>query len=140
MATYSVPSGTFSYAQTLTASTADTVSFGDRAGYVTVANLGATVIYARADGTAALVAAEGTYAVLPGESALLANGSPLWYQSSKVIPSGVNQFGGGNTATSPSSPGEVQSQRSLAGQMANPGTIVSLISTAGESYSVEFAG
>jgi hypothetical protein len=140
MANYNVPSGTFSFGQTLAADTADSVTFADRAGYVTVTNIGTTVIYARADDQAATVAGEDCYAVLPGESALLANGLPLWYQSSRVIPQGVNEFGGENTASSPSSPGEVQSQRSLAGQMANPGTTVSLISTAAESYVVSFAG
>jgi hypothetical protein len=140
MTTYSVPSGTFSYSNTLTATAADTVTFADRAGYVTAANLGSSVIYARADGQAATVGGEGCYVVLPGESAILANGLPIWYQSSRVIPQGVNEFGGGNTSSSAASPGMIESQTSLAGQMTNPGTTVSVISPAAESYTIAFAG
>ena len=71
MATYTVPSGTYAYSQTLTAGTADTVEFGVRANYVSLANTGDTVMYARADGQPATVAGEGCIEVLPGREAVL---------------------------------------------------------------------
>jgi len=140
MANYNVPSGTFSFGQTLTADTADTIQFADRAGYLTIANTGTSVIWVRADGQAATIQGEDCYAVLPGESAILANGLPLWYQSSRVIPQGVNQFGGRNTSDSPTNPGSVTPMESLAGQMTNPGTQISLVSSEPVAYSIAFAG
>jgi hypothetical protein len=140
MTAYSVPAGTSTITETLTASAADTVTFADRAGYVSITNSGTTVLYARADGTAATVAGQGCLAVLPGTTSVLANGEPLWYQSSKVIVKGVNQFGDGNTATSPASPGMVTPMESLAGQMVNPGTVVSIISSAADTYTLALAG
>jgi hypothetical protein len=114
------------------ASTAETTTFADRYGYVTVQNLSATagqLLYVRADGTAATVGGQGCLVVPAGGQVVIANGEPLWYQSSKVIAQGANQFGGGNTASSPSNPGTVTPMESLAGQMANPGTHVSVISS-----------
>lgn len=134
--------GTTSYGSTITTGgTAETVTFTDRYGYITVTNLGTTAIYVRTDGTAAGVSASSSYVVGPGASVLFANAQPIWYQSSRVLPKGVHQVGGGNTATSATSPGTVTPMESLAGQMANPGTVVSVIcATAGGAYSVEAAG
>lgn len=132
--------GVTSYSSTLVASTADTVTFTDRYGYVSVANTGTGIIYVRLDGTAATVAGASCYAVMAGEVAMFANGLPLWYPSSRVIQKGVNQFGGGNTATSPTDPGTVTPMESLAGQMVNPGTSVSLISSGTPTYTVSAAG
>jgi hypothetical protein len=145
VATYTVPSGTSSITETLTASAADTVTFADRARYIAINNTGSTVLYARADGTAATVGGQGCIAVEPNATALLANGGIYWNQSSNVIPTGVNQFGAGNTSSSPSSPGMVQSQRSLrgnqpAGSFPNPGTVVSIISSAADAYTLALAG
>lgn len=105
---------------------AGTLQFADRYGYMQVTNPGTAVIYASADpaNTAPSTSNDGI-PVAGGATVLVANQNPVWYQSSKVIPQGANQFGNGNTASSPSSPGMVQSQRSLAGQMTNPGTTVS---------------
>jgi hypothetical protein len=124
MTSYSVPSGAFSISETLTANSVDTISFADRGNYISVTNIGTTVLFARADGTAATVAGEGTYPVLPGSSTILANGLPLWYQSSRVLIDGSNNAAG----------------QSRAGQMANPGSTVSLVSSASVAYSVSFAG
>lgn len=124
MATYTVPSGTYAYSQTLTAGTADTVEFGVRANYVSLANTGDTVMYARADGQPATVAGEGCIAVLPGREAVIANGLPIWHQSARVLVQGDDNANG----------------QSKAGQTANPGTQVSLISSAAESYTIAFAG
>lgn len=141
MATYAVPSGTFSYSNTLTANTADSISFADRAGYLTVTNTGSTVMYARADGQAATIAGEGCLAVLPGQSQILANGEPLWYQSSKVIPKGQPVNAQGTGTTSPFNPAIEQPYMSSgAGQMANPGTSVSVISAAADTYTLSLAG
>lgn len=135
--------GTTSYASTASVSTADVVTFPDRYGYVTVANLGtAGVLYVTTNNIAPTVpttSESNVYAVQPGQTEVFANQLPLWFQSSKVIPQGANQFGGGNTTSSPASPGEIQSQRSLAGQMANPGTIVQIIGAA-NAYVVAAAG
>jgi len=141
MTDYSVTPPNTTFSQTLTASTADTVTFTDqRARYASITNTGSAVLYARADGQAAAIGGEGCIAVLPGTEAVIANGLPMWFPSSNVIPQGVNQFGGGNTSSSPSSPGMVQSQRSLAGGVSNPGTVISLISTAADTYTVALAG
>jgi hypothetical protein len=135
-----LPAGTSVYSSTLAAATADTVTFPDRYGYLTVTNTGTTVLYVRSDGTAATVAGNDCLAVVPGESEMVANAEPLWYQSSKVILAGVNQFGGGNTAANPGAPGMIQSQTSLAGHATNPGTSISLISAGTPSYTVAAAG
>jgi hypothetical protein len=107
---------------------AGTYQFADRYGYVQIANGGTAVIFASADPSVETPtdATNNTVQIMPGDSAILANRNPLWYQSSRVIPQGANQFGGGNTASSPSSPGLVTPMESLAGQMANPGTTVSI--------------
>jgi hypothetical protein len=126
--------------ETLTANVADQVTFADRAAYVSVTNSGGTVLYCRADGTAATVAGNGCHAVLPGESALLANGGVYWHQTSNVIPHGSSQYGGGNTTGSPASPGEVTLMESLRGQMANPGTVVSIVSAGANTYTLALAG
>lgn len=124
MTSYTVPSGTYTYSQTLTADTADTVTFGVRANYVSVANAGDTVLYARADGQAATVAGEGCIAVLPGREAVIANGLPIWHQSARVIVQGDDNANG----------------ESKAGGAANPGTTVSLISSAAVAYTIGLAG
>lgn len=136
---------------TASTSTADVVNFLDRYNYVTITNDGTVVIYARADqpvgGTTATVAGLNCYAIPPGESRILANGLPMWFQSSRVLQKGVIQVGNGaaydptaNPST-PSNPGTVTPMESLAGQMANPGTVVSLISaTSGQAYTVAAAG
>lgn len=141
MAGGNVSAGVSTFSGTLAASTVDTVTFADRYGYVLVENTGTGTINATADGSTPASSGAGSgVAIAAGASVVLANGLPLWYQSSKVITKGVNQFGGGNTASSPPSPGMVQSQESLAGQMANPGTTVKLISAGTPSYTVSGTG
>ena len=105
---------------------AGTLQFADRYGYMQVTNPGTSVIYVSGDpNNTSPSASNDGIPVAGGASVLVANQNPLWYQSSKVIPAGVNQFGNGNTADKPSSPGLVTPMGSLAGQMANPGTTVS---------------
>src|ERR1700722_12711026 len=143
MATYTVPAGTSTYANTLTANTADTVTFADHSVYVALTNTGTTVLYATANGATAVVAALGALPVLPGATTLLANGA-MWHPSSRVIPAGAAKIptgGPNNVATSttqgtnPAQPGTtVPYMSSALGQAANPGTVVSLISTAADSY------
>jgi hypothetical protein len=134
--------GTTSYSSTTATGTADTVTFQDRYGYVTVTNESTSgVLSVRTDGQAATetsgVPGVNCYAVGPGETQVFANARPLWFQSSRVIPQGSNQFGSGNAAASP---GSVTPMESLAGQMANPGTSVSIISSAAVQYTVAAAG
>lgn len=107
---------------------AGTLQFADRYGYVNVENPAATVLYASADPsvTTPTASTNNTVMVPANGNALLANRNPLWFQSSKVIQQGTLHFGGGNTVSQPSSPGHVTMMESLAGQMANPGTTVSV--------------
>lgn len=137
----SVSAGVSTYSNTLAAATVDTVTFADRYGYVLVENTGTGTINATADGSTPSSSGAGSgVAIAAGASAVLANGLPLWFPSSRVIPDGANQFGGGNTADSPASPGTVTPMESLAGQMANPGTTVKLISAGTPSYTVAGTG
>lgn len=140
-----LPAGTTAYSSTLAAGTADTVTFLDRYGFITVSNEGTTgVLSVRTDGQAATetsgVPGENCYVVMPGQTQLFANALPTWFPSSNVIQSGELAFGGGNTASSPSSPGTVTPMESLAGHMTNPGTHVSLISNDAVQYTVAAAG
>jgi hypothetical protein len=149
MANYSVPSGTSSYGNTLTANTADAVTFADRYGYVTVTNLGTTgVIYVTTNGIAPTDTAgeNGSSAVMPGQSLLVSVADALWYQSQKVIPAGVIEMGNGNAynattnPSTPTQPGHVTYGRSLGGQVATDGIVVGLISTSANSYVIAAAG
>lgn len=125
MASGSIPAGSSSYSSTLgAANTSETVTAADRFGYVVVTNLGTAPLYVRTDGQDAVVAAVDNHVVVAGESRLLANGLPLWYQSSKVIEPGSDYLAG----------------ESLDGHMSNPGTKVSLVSATAGPYSVEGSG
>jgi hypothetical protein len=124
MTTYTVPSGTYTYSQTLTANTADTVTFGVRANYVSLTNTGDTVLYARADGQDATVAGAGCIAVLPGQETVIANGLPIWHQSANVLIQGDDNANG----------------QSRAGGVTTLGTTVSLVSSAAVAYTVALAG
>jgi hypothetical protein len=105
---------------------AGTLQFADRYGYMQVTNTGTAVIYVTGDPNNLSPAANNDgIPVAVGDSVLVANQNPLWYQSSRVIQKGANQFGGGNTATANGSVGLVTPMESLAGQMANPGTTIS---------------
>lgn len=112
-------------------SVAGTLQFADRYDFVQVTNTGTTGIYASADPTvtAPTATTAATVYVAPGGTAMLANRNPVWYQSSNVIQKGSLAYGtggGGTTATSNGQPGFVTPMESLAGQMANPGTTVSI--------------
>lgn len=137
-----LPAGTKSYSSTIaTASTAEDVTFPDRYGYVTVTNAGSAPIYVRTDGSPATETGADSYVVQPGDTRLFANAERLWLQSSEVIPQGTNEFGGAGNVSSPSSPGTVTPMESLAGQIANPGTSISLVSSSsGVAYNVAAAG
>jgi len=141
-----LPAGTTAYSSTLTAGTADLVQFSDRYGYVTVTNMSTSgILSVRTHGTAATetggVPGTNCYVVMPGETLLLANALPLWYQSSNVLVRGSNQFGGGNTSDSPTSPGLVTPMESLAGGASrNPGTSISIISADANTYTVAATG
>jgi hypothetical protein len=151
MTAYTVSPPDTTYGNTLTANSADTVTFtNQRFGYVSITNAGSAVIYARADGQTAVAAAEGTVMVLPNTTAVLANGLPLWYQSSNAIVPGTSEIPFGNGATeaasstvtsSPAQPGETQPfMASGAGHASNPGTVVSIISTAADPYLIAGTG
>jgi|SRR6266478_4003041 len=125
---------------TLTANTVTDITFGSpttsgipiRYGYLAVSNTGATVLYARADGTDAVTTnADFNYAVPPGTTVLVANGLPLWNQASSVMPAGT-------VSVSQGTPSEIQPYgSSLWGQKVSPGTSISLKTTGtGVTYSV----
>lgn len=83
---------------------------------------GSGVIWARADGVAAVSEADGTFAIAPGESIVLSNGLPIYDQGLLNVAAGT--LTGGTAWT----PAEVQPYgASLAGGKANPGSKVSVI-------------
>ena len=136
-----------------TASTAETTTFADRYGYVAVTNAGASgVLYVTADGSTPTGSGAGTQvAVAPGQTKVVANGLPLWYQSSNVTPAGTSEIPFGNGAVSaasssvtstPAQPGEtLPYMASGRGQVSNPGTkIIVMSSTASLPYSLEGTG
>lgn len=146
MATYSVPAGTSTITETLVASTVDTVTFADRYRYVLInVAAGTNAISVTTDGTTPTVTGVGSgVTVGANEMIVVANGQQSWYQSQKVIKAGTVQYptGGGATQTTPNGqPGEVQPyMSSLGGQVANPGTVVKLISSGTPTYTISGAG
>lgn len=153
MAGGTVPSGVSVYSSTFaTPGTAEATTFADRFGYVVVTNTGTTgEIYATANGSVA----SGTdgLPIGPGESAVIANGSQLWYPSSRVIPAGVPKIptGGGSNSevvtsptitTNPAQPGRIHPLgSSLLGAIADDGTSVSLwTASSGGATSYTIAG
>lgn len=117
-----IASGNTTYTSSLSSATAvDEVQFSSRYEYVTVTNLGTSGdLYATGDGSAPQVSGAGTSVVVPpGESRVIANGLPSWYQSSNVIAQG----------------GDNADQESKAGQLANPGTTIN-VTGAANSYQV----
>lgn len=95
------------------AAAAGTYQFPVRYGYMTVTNPNAgTVVYATGDGTTA--STTNGVAIPAGGSAVVANGLPIWYQSSNVLVHGSDNANG----------------QSKAGQLANPGTIISVSAAA----------
>ena len=140
------PSGTTSYSSTIAAAnTAETATFPDRYGYVTVTNLSATApLYVRTDGQAAAIGA-GSYVVAPGQSLVVANGLGTWFQSQRVIPNAVMVNANGPVSianpSNPSQPATAVPMEAAEGGAANPGTSISLFSgTVGGAYTVEAAG
>jgi len=109
-----------------------TLQFADRYEFVVVYNPSTTApIYASADPnvTSPSATTNNTVMVPADGSAVLSNRNPLWYQSANVLPKGTLTYptGGGQTTTTPNGqPGRVTPMESLAGQMANPGTTVSV--------------
>lgn len=125
-----IPAGTTAYAATASG----TYQFVERYGYVQVQNTGTTIVYASADPgvTTPSASTENTVMVPAGGTAVLDNRNPLWFQSSNILRAGtlIYPTGGGTpqTNTTPNGqPGTLQNQQtSLAGQLANPGTTVSI--------------
>lgn len=153
MAGGTVPSGVSVYSSTFaTPGTAEATTFADRFGYVVVTNTGTTgEIYATANGAVA-TGADGL-AIGPGASAVIANGSQIWYQSSRVIAAGVQGIptGGGSNSeintsttvgTNPAQPGRIHPMMgALLGVVANDGTSVSVWTAAsGGATSYTIAG
>lgn len=155
MATYSVPSGVMSFAQTLASGVADTVTFADNFGYLQVYNASTTnEIYARADGGVASGAngAQGSMVIPPNGYGILANGLTLWNQVDNVTIAGTSVIpqGGGaiptattstTTGPNPGKPGFTSPYGATGqGRVTNPGATVSLISTGAISYVISAAG
>lgn len=79
-------------------------------------------IWARADGIVAVKEADGCFVIMPGQVVELSNGLTSWRQSQSVIPAGTM------AASSISAPATISPMGSaLAGNVANPGTSVSVI-------------
>lgn len=149
MAGGTVASGISIYSSTFTAAgTAEATTFADRYGYVVVTNTSTTgEIYATTNGSAA--SATNGLPVGPGQSVVIANGLALWFPSSTVLRAGklIYPDGSGTPQTNTTKngqPGEVQPfQSSLQGQVANPGTNVSLWTAASggaTSYTISGTG
>jgi hypothetical protein len=82
----------------------------------------ATIIWARADGTAAVAQADLNFAISPGQSLVLNNGLTSWDQAQSVIPAGTM------AASLVSAPATISPMGSaLGGGIANPGCSVSVI-------------
>jgi hypothetical protein len=101
---------------TLVAATVTTVTFAAKYSYIVIENLEETggdtsIIYGTADGSAPTVAGDDCFAVDPGQSAQIANPSPFWWQ-----------------------PGYSSAEM---GVVANPGTVIKLISAGTPRVSVQ---
>jgi hypothetical protein len=153
MAGATLGSGVLSYSSTITAAnTAELVTFADRYNYVAVTNDGTTnPIYVSTNGTAGDTGNQNNVvSVPPGVTVVVANQLPMWFQSSKVLVAGSAQIPqGSGFYVSPSStvlstaanPGhEKPYMSSGAGQVANPGTSVSLDCAGTNSYTITAAG
>jgi hypothetical protein len=152
MAGGTVPAGQGNWSGTLTANTVDTITFVDRYNWITVnaGNVAANaLVYITTDGsTPVTTGGASTGTSTDGAHVIaVANGLPMWFPSSNVIQQGAIQIGNQaayNASTNPSSPSEpatVTPMESLAGQMANPGTVIKLITTGtGTTYTVTGAG
>lgn len=117
------------YVSLASAVTASAISLTGYYPSIAVTNLteqgatGATPIWVRADGIAAVTEADGAFAIASGQTLILNNGEPLWSQGLANVPVGV-LVGGVGTGT----PAVVMPYgSSLAGGIANPGTHVSVI-------------
>jgi hypothetical protein len=82
---------------------------------------GATIIWARADGVTAVSEADGTFAIDPGQSLVLQNGT-IWDQGLLNVPAGSLS---GGTPWTPAY--NYPYGTALNGAIANPGTVVSVI-------------
>jgi hypothetical protein len=110
----------------LASGTAQTATLTSYYSNILVENLttgtGATIIWARADGTTAVAQADDNFAIAPGESLVLNNGLGIYDQGLLNVAQG--SLAGGTAWT----PAEVQPYgSSLAGDKANPGSKVSVI-------------
>jgi hypothetical protein len=104
-------SGAFSAGETLSGTTAVTLTLSNRYEFITVANNTGVEIFVRTDGQAATVDGDLCVAIAPETDSVVANMLPLWDQASTVIPAGSNNQWG----------------QWKGGGMANPGVSVSII-------------
>jgi hypothetical protein len=126
--------------------TAVTVALLPRWAYIAVSNLGVAgtnpSIWVKTDGTVPVAPGEdNSFAVPPGQTVLVANQKPMWFQSDTVIPFGTD-VPSVLTAGSPGWPGTPAMQNPLGssaqGGVATPGTTVSVLLDTG-STSTNFA-
>lgn len=125
-----VPNGQRTYSGTSTGP----ITFADRYQYVTVTNLNTTagdVLYVTSDGsTPSTSGASNTQAIMPGETAIIANEQPLWFQSSRVL------VQGSDNANAQSKAG--RAFQGLADDN-NPGVVLNFAGTS-PNYIIEAAG
>lgn len=118
--TATVPSGQRTY----TGSAAGPITFADRYQYLLVTNTGSNTLYLTSDGSPPSTSGAGnTQVVFSGQTTLIANEQPLWYQSSTVLVNGTQSANG----------------QSRAGGLANPGVVLNFAGTSPE-YTIEAAG
>jgi hypothetical protein len=141
-------SGQQSYSGTLVANTAQAVTFGYSGGaairyaYVYVENTGATgTIFARADGNPATVGGDDCIEIGPGLGATVANGAAYWTQAATVIPASNTGAAAYTGIAQTGNPPEVNPMgTSPYGQLTDPGTSVSLISSGTPTFTVTGTG
>jgi hypothetical protein len=149
MASYTVGAGISSFTQTLASNVVDTVTFADRYNYININtnSTGSTYLTITTDGTTPTASGAGSgTSTDPNHIIVMANGLPMWFPSSRVLQQGVIQVGDGaayNASTNPSTPanpGTVTPMESLAGQDANPGTVVKILSSGTPTYTITGVG
>lgn len=123
-----------------TAGAATSYTSTTRWAYIYVENTGTTgLLWVRTDGTAA-AAADGSYSVMPGQGFVIANALAYWTQAATVIPASTSGSGAYSNASG-SGPLEVTPMgTSPYGQLASPGTSISIFSAGTPTFTISGTG
>jgi hypothetical protein len=131
---------TFTNSANGTAGAAASYTSTIRWAYIYVENTGtAGVLWVRTDGTAA-AAADGSYSVPPGGSLVVANALAWWSQAASVIPASASGAGAYTNASGNGPLGVTPMGTSPYGQLASPGTNVSVFSAGTPTFTISGTG